>query len=67
MKYELNKGDFVKIGNDTGVIVSLAGEKDTPAEHVGVWFGETNEKEKPKYRTVPIDYCKKLNSIDVYH
>ncbi|MDH7447614.1 hypothetical protein [Aquimarina sp. 2201CG14-23] len=56
MKYELNKGDFVTIGNDTGVIVFLTGEKDTPAEHVGIWFGETNEKGNPKYRTVPIDY-----------
>ena len=45
----LNKGDFVKIGNDTGVIVFLAGEKDTPNEHLGIWYGETNEQGIPKY------------------
>lgn len=62
-----SKGDFVKIGNDIGVIILLAGEKDTPSEHLGIWFGETNEQGNPKYRTVPIDYCKKLNSIEGYH
>ncbi len=64
---ELHKGHFVKIGNDIGVIVFLEGEKNTPTEHVGIWFGETNEQGNPKYRTVPRDYCKKINSIESYH
>lgn len=56
---KLTKRDFVKIGNDIEVIVFITREKDILIEHIGVWFGETNEQGNPKYRTVLMDYCKK--------
>ena len=64
---KLKKGDFIKVGNDIGVIVFLERENDTPKEHIGVWYGELNNEGNPKYRTVPTEYCKKLDSIESYH
>jgi hypothetical protein len=64
---KLSKGDFVKIGNTFGVIVFLEGENNTPNEHTGVWYGELNHEGKPRYRTVPTEYCEKIDSIESYH
>lgn len=64
---KINKGDFVKVGNDIGVVIFLEYENNTPEEHLGVWFGEQNEVGNPKYRTVPAEYCLKHKSIESYH
>ena len=64
---KLNKGDFVKVGNDIGVIVFLENENNTPEEHLSVWYGECNKEGIPKYRTVPANYCKKQESTENYH
>ena len=45
----------------------LEGENETPDEHLGIWFGETSKSGNPKYRTVPIEYCEKIENIDNYH
>jgi len=60
----LNKGDFIKVGNDTGVIVFLERENNTPEDHIGIWYGELSKDGKPMYKTVPTAYCKKIDSID---
>ena len=63
----LNKGDFIKVGSDIGVIVYLEGENNTPEEHIGIWYGEISVEEKPMYKTVPLIYCKKVKAIKNYH
>jgi len=63
----LKKGDFIKVSKDIGVIVFFEGENETPDEHLGVWFGEISKDGNPKYRTVPNEYCKKVEHIEVYH
>ena len=64
---QLNKGDFVKVGNDIGVVVYLESEVYIPDDHVGIWYGEKSAQGNPRYRTVPTDYCEKVNSIEDYH
>jgi len=61
------KGDFVKVGNAIGVIVCLENENKTPEDHLGIWYGEKNEKGKPKYRTVPLEYCELIEDVESYH
>lgn len=63
----MNKGQFVKVGDDLGVIVFLEFENETPEEHVSVWFGELSENGIPKYRTIPLDYCELVNEMESYH
>ena len=63
----MNKGDFVKVSDHIGVVVFLEGENKVPNDHLGIWYGEKNDKGNPKYRTVPIAYCEKIVSIENYH
>lgn len=63
----MDKGDFVKVGNDIGTIVFLENENTVPKNHVGVWYGELDSNNNPKYRTVPIEYCKVITTITYYH
>ena len=64
---KFKKGDFIKVGNSFGVIVFLEGENDTPEEHTSVWYGELNKEGKPKYRTVPTEYCEKTDKFESHH
>ncbi|MBW1294153.1 hypothetical protein [Aquimarina litoralis] len=64
---QLHKGDFVKVGNDIGVIVAIEGENNIPIDHLGIWYGEKNDLGNPKYRTVPAEYCEKTTSAESYH
>ncbi len=63
----LKKGDFVTVGKSIGVVVFLENENETPEEHTSVWYGELNNEGKPKYRTVPTEYCEKISDIEMYH
>jgi hypothetical protein len=50
------KGDFVKINNQVGVVVRTANELPGDSEdHTGVWFG-TLEKGVPEIWTIPTEY-----------
>ena len=60
------KGQFVRVGDDTGVVVRLSGEDGTPEDHLGIWFGET-EDNNPFYRTVPEEYCEPVHDFRIYH
>jgi hypothetical protein len=66
-KKEIKKGDFVTVGKDIGVIVGFAEENDIPEEHFGVWYGETTEDNVPLYRSVPEEYCIKVDKSKTYH
>jgi hypothetical protein len=61
------KGAFVSVGDHIGVIVKLSEEDGTPEEHLGIWYGETNEMNVPKYRTVPEEYCILVEQSEDYH
>ncbi len=63
----MKKGTFVKVGDDVGVIVTVAFEDQTPEEHVGIWFGEKDVNNIPMYRTVPEKYCKTILEVNQYH
>ena len=67
MTTPLNKGDFIKMHTDIGIIVYLEGENNTPEEHIGVWYGESSDTGKPLYKIVPMSYCKKVDDIEHYH
>lgn len=60
-------GQFVKVGNDIGVVVCMENEDNTPEDHLGIWYGEINEAGMPKYRTVPAEYCIVVEKVEVYH
>ena len=62
----LNRGDLVQVGNDVGVVTHLSGDDEVPEEHLGIWYGRV-EDGKPKIRTVPADYCEKVQQILFYH
>jgi len=64
---KLQKGDFVKVGKDIGVVVLLENESEIPEEHLGIWYGEITIEGKVLYRTVPVDYCEKIENIEAYH
>lgn len=64
---QFKKGNFVKVGNEVGVVVFLENDPETPDEHLGIWYGETNAQGKPRYRTVPTAYCKIIENIERYH
>ena len=59
----IEKGQFVRVGNSIGVIVTL----DLENEHVGVWYGELADSETPKYRIVPVEYCELISKVEYYH
>ena len=59
----IEKGQFVRVGDSIGVVVTL----DLENEHVGVWYGELADSETPKYRTVPVEYCELINKVESYH
>ncbi len=63
----VKKGSFVRVNNDVGVIVKIAGEDDIPEEHLGVWYGETTVDNIPKIRTVLKEYCHNINTSESYH
>ena len=63
----LQKGDFVTVGKDVGVVVTLENEDYTPEEHLGIWYGEKTEQGAPKYRTVPTAYCVRVTESEAYH
>ncbi|MEI7616064.1 MAG: hypothetical protein WCJ54_05055 [Actinomycetota bacterium] len=64
---DFEKGKFVKVGNDIGVIVSLENENNTPEGHLGIWYGELTDEGTPKYRTVPKEYCFLVQKTEIYH
>lgn len=56
MTSPLEIGQFVKVGNDVGVVVGLAEDmSDIPDAHVAVWFGELTPHGQPRARTVPVE------------
>ena len=59
----IEKGQFVRVGDSIGVVVTL----DLENEHVGVWYGELADSETPKYRTVPVEYCELISKVESYH
>ncbi len=59
----IEKGQFVRVGDSIGVVVTL----DLENEHVGVWYGELTDSETPKYRTVPVEYCQLISKVESYH
>ena len=42
-------------------------ENKIPEDHLGIWYGKTNEEGNPRYRTVPIEYCNKIKDAEGYH
>lgn len=63
----IKKGSFVRIGNDVGVVVFQEHENRTPEDHLAIWFGETDENNIPKYKSVPEDYCEIIPNPTDYH
>lgn len=61
------KGDFVWVGKDIGVVVFLEKESETPEDHLGIWYGETDNEGIPRYRTVPVEYCERIKNVEEYH
>lgn len=66
---QFEKGNFVKVGEEVGVVIFLENEQETPEEHLGIWYGETNAQGKPRCRTVPTAYCEiiEAEAIEKYH
>ena len=62
----LNRGDLVTVGNEVGVVTHLGGEDDVPEDHLAIWYGQVEEG-KPKVRTVPAEYCEKVQQVLFYH
>jgi hypothetical protein len=66
------KGDLVKVGDSLGVITHLYVElegfdhDDLDDEHLGVWYGES-ENGVHKIRTVPAKYCIPQTRSIFYH
>lgn len=60
-------GQFVRIDTDLGIIVSLPDNKNVPEDHLGIWYGERNEENLPKVRTVPQEYCQSVDDVEYYH
>lgn len=60
-------GQFVRVGTDLGIIVSLPDNKNVPEDHLGIWYGEQNEQKQPKVRSVPQEYCKIVEEVEYYH
>ena len=55
----LKKGNFVKINNQTGVVVMTGDELPGDLrDHTAVWFG-TYEKGIPEVWTIPTEYLEK--------
>lgn len=67
MKKPFHIGQFVRVGNDLGIIASLSDHPNVPEDHVGVWYGERNEANLPKVRTVPQEYCELVDDVEYYH
>ncbi len=64
---QFKKGDFVKVGNDIGVVVGLSEEKEIPDEHLGIWYGEITDESIPSFRTVPEEFCFLIENTESYH
>jgi hypothetical protein len=64
---ELEKGQFVSIGDNIGVVVALEFENDIPEDHLGIWYGEVTDNNIPLYKTVPKEYCTPVDSKESYH
>ena len=64
---EFEKGQFVSVGDNLGVVVSLEFENETPEDHLGIWYGEVTDKNMPLYRTVPKEDCIPVESAESYH
>lgn len=62
----MRRGDFVRVGEQVGVVTHLAGEGAVPEEHVAVWYGEVADRE-PQVRTVPAEYCVRVDEVFCYH
>ncbi len=60
-------GSFVKVHKDIGVVISLETENNVPEEHLGIWYGETDENNTPLIHTVPEEYCEKITNTKTYH
>jgi hypothetical protein len=49
-------------------VIALYGDHpDVPEEHVGVWYGESDDEKKPRIRTVPAAYVEPLDNEPVYY
>jgi hypothetical protein len=54
-----DKGDFVKINKQVGVVVFTGKEmSEDLQDHTGVWFG-THENGAPEIWTIPTEYLKR--------
>ena len=61
-------GTFVSVGDSLGIIVGLPGSPDVPEQHYAVWYGESSTTEVcPLCRTVPVEYCARVDKCNYYH
>jgi len=64
----LERGQFVMVGTNPGVVVAFFGDDPmVPEEHVGIWYGQTDDDGAPKVRTVPVEYAIPRNKPPVYY
>jgi hypothetical protein len=64
----LERGQFVMVGPYPGVVVALFGDDPmVPEEHVGIWYGQTDDDGVPKVRTVPKEYAVPRDKPPVYY
>lgn len=64
---KFKRGDFVRVGNDVGVVIGLSEENEIPDEHLGIWYGETLSDSIPSFRTVPEEFCTLIENAKPYH
>jgi len=63
------KGNVVSVNGEIGVVTHTSSElewSDHDNEHIGVWFGEV-KNDKPNIKTLPLEYCKLVDSYEFYH
>jgi hypothetical protein len=64
----LQRGQFARVAHWPCVVIALYGDHpDVPEEHVGVWYGESDDEKKPRIRTVPAAYVEPLDNEPVYY
>jgi hypothetical protein len=63
----LIRGQFVSVGNSTGVVVEIYTDRTVPEDHVAVWFGEITTTGDPHVKIVPQDDATPLEKPAEYY
>ena len=55
MQPALIRGQFVSVGNSTGVVAEIYTDRNVPEDHAAIWFGELTASGDPRVKIVPLD------------